>query len=234
MAGPKSVRVPGVAATRLAFLMAAALIAAALADPIVETIANTGMLGGQYADTNHVGIIPTLVVGGVLVLELLVFYFVETWRSLDAARGHGGDLLDIAKGLAAGSFRRDFPSVLAMQLTALFVMESTEQLALGGKLLGGTAWLGGPIPFSLIVHAFVGACCILVLGAFMRAVVRIFTSIVRTAIAFIWLAITHAARAVTRFADRELICLRAQSPHARQIGGRAPPLLSKTAHGFIS
>ncbi len=93
----------------------------ALADPVVGSVSNSGILGGRYSDNNHFGVVPTLLVGLTLVLAMLA---------------------------------QRFASIIAMQLAALFALESLEQLAAGGRLLGGTAWLGGPVAFSLSVHAF--------------------------------------------------------------------------------
>jgi hypothetical protein len=203
--------------------MAVALIAAALADPVVESVSNTGIFGGHYADNNHLGVIPTLLVGVMLVLEIIALRCLEVLRH--SRNGSRDWLVDVARGISKRSPAQDLPYVLGMQLAALFLLESIEQLAVGGKLLGGTAWLGGPLLFSLLLHALVGAGCTFALGSLIRAIVRTFASLVRTAIRFIWLAIARATGGGSRFAGRETPCLRAQSPHVRQIGGRAPPLL---------
>jgi hypothetical protein len=211
--------------SRLPFLIAAALIAAALADPVVESVSNTGILGGRYADNDHLGVMPTLLVGLLLVLEILALRFLEVLRQSRQAQRSGDALVDIAGRFATRSAAQDLPYVFAMQLAALFVLESGEQLAAGGKLLGGTAWLGGPVIFSLIVHGLVGTGCTFALGALMRVVVRTFASIVLTAIHFIWLAIEPANDSAFNLPRRDTACPRAQNPHVRQIGGRAPPLL---------
>jgi len=203
--------------------MAVALIAAALADPAVESVSNTGIFGGHYADNNHLGVVPTLLVGVLLVLEIAALRCLDVVRR--STNGSREWLVDVARGISERSPAQDLPYVFGLQLAALFLLESIEQLAVGGQLLGGAAWLGGPILFSLLLHALVGAGCTFALGSFMRALVRTFASFVRTAIRFIWLAIARATGGGFRFGGRQASCLRAQSPHVRQVGGRAPPLL---------
>ena len=203
--------------------MAVALVAAALADPMVETVANTGIFGGHYADNNHVGVIPALLVGAVLACEIVIMRclrLLEPSRTTERTR-----LIAVARSVSTLDGLRDLPFVFAMQIFALFLLESAEQLVLGGKLLGGTSWLGGPIAFSLLAHAVVGATCTFALGACARAVVRAFASFVYSAIRYIWLAMARATGGSFRFGVRNAFRARAQSPHVRQIGGRAPPLL---------
>ena len=211
-------------AARFPFLLAVALIAAALADPVVESISNAGIFGGHYADDNRLSIVPTLLVGTALMLEIVTR---RCFELLHQPRGDARDwLVDAAREISRRAPLRDAPIVLAMQLSALFLMESTEQLALGGKFLGGMAWLGGPIAFSLLVHALFGVWCIFALGAVMRAIVRNAASLVRSALRFIWLALARVDAGCVRLVERERSYLRAQSPHVRHIGGRAPPLLA--------
>lgn len=115
----------------------------------------------------------------------------EAWRR--STNSSHDSLIDIARDIGSGSVARDFPLVFVLQLVSLFALESAEQLVAGGKLLGGTAWLGGPILFSLIAHAIVGGLCTFALGACMRAIVRAFASLVQSAVRFIWLAVVRAS-----------------------------------------
>ncbi len=207
--------------TRFSFLAAVALIAAAVADPVVESIANSGILGGRYEDNNHLFVTPVLLIGGAFILRVLTLRCLDVWRSTSGSRNW---LVDVAKEFSERSTLQDLPYVFGMQLAALFLMESAEQLAVGGRLLGGTAWLGGPILFSLLAHAMVGAVCLCALESFLRALLRTFASFVRSVIEFIWLAISRADGGI-RFGRREAPNLLAQSVHVHQVGGRAPPLL---------
>jgi len=44
--------------SRLPFLLAVALVAAALGDAFVETVSNSGLVGAGYADDNHASVLP--------------------------------------------------------------------------------------------------------------------------------------------------------------------------------
>jgi hypothetical protein len=211
------------AASRFPFLIAVALVAAAIADPLVESISNTGVLGGHYADDNHTGVLPTLLAGVLLILEIAA---VRCFQDLRSSGGRSLDpVADVARGFSTRSPAQDLPCVLALQFAILFMLESTEELVFGGKLLGGIAWLGGPICFSLLTHALIGSGCLLLLRRLMRAMSTALVSLVRIAIELILIARDLGERgAVLRRRDVPPH-LRAQSPHARQIGGRAPPLL---------
>lgn len=223
--GTNTAVVSGGLTTRRIYLVAVALVAAALGDPVVESVANTGVLGGRYADNNHLSVIPALVVGASLVLIVLAARCIDVLRS---AASSGDWLLEAARIFAARSPSRDVPAVFVMQLVALFLMESSEQLALGGKLLGGTAWLGGPIVFSLLAHGLIGAGCLVALGSFMRAMLRTLAALVRIVIRFVWLAIARESGGFG-LGNCETPSFRARSTFVYQIGGRAPPLLQTPA-----
>jgi hypothetical protein len=222
----KGTVVGGTFASRLPFLFAVAFVAAGLGDPVVESVSNTGIFG-HYIDNNHLGVVPTLLAGTVVIAEVLVLRFVEAWRrSTNRSRN---SFVDIARDFGSRSVARDFPLIFALQLISVFALESGEQLVAGGKLLGGTAWLGGPILFSLIAHAIIGGLCTFTLDACMRAIVRALASLVLTAVRFIWLAVARASVAPFRLDRRAIWFARAQAPHVREIGGRAPPLLQTPA-----
>jgi hypothetical protein len=207
--------------SRLPFLLATALIAAALADPLVESVSNTGLLGSGYSDNDHLGVLPTLLIGTVLALVIATIRCVDVWRRETATGRHW--LGDAAREFSERSPIRDLPLIFGLQLCALFLLESSEQLLDEGHLLGGTVWLGGPIAFSLLTHALVGAACTYALGAFMRAFVRTFRVFVRTALQFVWLGAMRKCKGIG--------LRRSEQPHhvqpsrAHQIGGRAPPRL---------
>jgi hypothetical protein len=217
----------GSSAFRLPFLIAVALLAAALGDALVETVSNTGIFGPSYFDNNHLSIVPALLAGIVLTLEAIGLRCFELYRRARSSRRDW--LIDAATCIAARSPARDIPYVFAMQMAALFAMESTEQLVLGGKLLGGMVWLGGPILLSVLSHALIGAACTFLLGWSMRAISETVASLVVTAIAFIAIAIARNVAGPILARRDELAFPRAQSPHARQIGERAPPLLTAPA-----
>ena len=210
---------------RLPFLMAAALIAAALGDSIVESLSNAGIFGGSYHDDDHLSVLPTLLIGAIVVLEIIAVRCFELLRQRPAhSRGW---IVDLAANASSRNLLKDFPLLFALQIAALFAMESSEQLLAKGKLLGGTVWLGGPAVASLLTHALIGWSCLLLLRHVMRALLAVLVSFARVAIDFISLA---REREASMFVCRRDEPRRngARSARARHIGGRAPPLLPVT------
>jgi hypothetical protein len=201
-------RAPNV--SRLPFLMAVALVAAAIADPMVETIANTGVLGRGYADNDHSSVIPTLIIGGILALLVL------------STRAWG---LALARRVAERSPHDDLPYILVLQFVTLFGMESAEQLLDGGRLLGGLVWLGGPAWFSVLVHVTIGILCTFLISRSIRALARHCAAFVSIALEFILCMRRHVT--ATRFTQRrdDATCRNAAQVCVRQTGERAPPLL---------
>jgi len=215
-------------ALRLPFLLAVALVAAAAGDALVETISNSGVFGRGYDDNNHLSVIPALVAGALMWLTVTVARTFSLFRRGSTLR-RGDWLIESATNLARESPLRDIPLVLGLQLVALFAMESIEQLAFGGRLLGGTVWLGGPIAFSLLTHAILGAGCTLLLAALVRAILATVASLVRDAIDAILFSLSRDGRRTFVKRDADATLPRAQAPHVRQLGGRAPPLLPLAA-----
>jgi hypothetical protein len=208
-------------ASRFPFLLAVALVAAAAGDALVETISNSGIIGSGYNDNNHLSVIPALVAGVLLALMVVSARTFSLFRRGSALRHDW--LIESATHLARESPLRDIPLVLALQLAALFAMESIEQLAFGGRLLGGTVWLGGPIALSLVMHAILGSACTLLLAALVRAILATVASLVRDAIDAILFSLARDGRRTFVKRDADAALLRAQAPHLRQLGGRAPP-----------
>ena len=139
-----------------------------------------------------------------------------------------GWLVDAAKSFSARSPAVDLPYVYALQLSALFVMESGEQFVASGHLLGGTAWLGGPVLFSLLAHALIGATCLLALGSFMRALSRTFASLVRIVIRYVLLSLVRSSGTLRTGRERARR-LRYERAYIARALGRAPPLLQTPA-----
>jgi len=125
-----------------AFCATVAVLAAALADPCLEFASNAGWFGpGRFTDRSMADVLPTLLVGAFfLVAQLLrIFRRAYTRLRLDAP---------LRRPLVAL-----LPSIFILQLALLFVIESIEQFAVDGHLLGGALWLGAPIPIALAIHA---------------------------------------------------------------------------------
>jgi hypothetical protein len=208
--------------SRLPLLAAAALIAAAVADPLVEGIANTGLVGPGYADNDHLSVLPTLVVGGLLTLLVIYTRSLALVRYKSAGRDW---IVKTARQISTRAPLADLPLVLVLQFAVLFIMESSEQLALSGRISGGTAWLGGPIWFSVSVHAAIGCACIVGLSRALRSIVTRCAVLVSIAIEFFQDAFTRSNAAP--FARRldDPMSPRVQSIFVHQLGERAPPLL---------
>ncbi|MGB6984452.1 MAG: hypothetical protein WBD74_00605, partial [Candidatus Aquilonibacter sp.] len=131
-------------AIRVWFTLAAAVIAAAIADPCVETVANAGWFGpGNFTDHSTLDVVPALVSGAVLIAICLAM---RIRRELLRASGEA----------LRADVERLLPALFATQLGVLWTMETGEQIVVAGHPLGGTIWLGGPLWFSLTVHALVG------------------------------------------------------------------------------
>src|SRR5580658_4738565 len=195
---------------RIPLLVAIALLGAAIGDPLVETIANSGVLGSGYADNNHSSVIPTLIVAGALALMLI---------GLECRRLLQG------RGEARERPLSDIPCVILLQLGAVFMMESGEQLFCEGGLLGGTAWLGGPVMFSLLMHACIGAICTVLVAHGMRAVVRRCATLVEVVFERILCAFGPKIATIFARRDDEVPRCRTQMLRVHQCGERAPPLL---------
>jgi len=208
--------------SRLPFLAAVALIAAAIGDPLVETIANAGVFGPGYADNIHSSVVPALIAGLSLALLLLAWQCRNLVRCTGEVRERP---IDLARRFLARSSIHDIPYAIVLQLAALFVMESSEQIFFEGRLLGGTAWLGGPVWFSLLAHAAIGAICTLLLTFGMRAIVRRAATLVEIVFERVLWALKRES--VTSFVRRDDDARRCRSQvwRVHQCGERAPPIL---------
>jgi hypothetical protein len=212
---------------RLPFVLATALVAGALGDPLVETISDTGIFGPGYHDTNHLGVLPALICGLVLTLEVVLLRCLQALRG--GTRCERDWLIAVAERFSSRSPLRDVPYVFVLQLGVVFAIETAEQLLVGGKPEGGTGWLGGPVAFSLAVHALIAVVVTIVLAYLTREVAKTLASLVRIAFACIALPAFQDAAAPLRERRDGAPFGRQQSPHARQIGERAPPPLLAAA-----
>jgi hypothetical protein len=194
---------------RFGFCLAIAVIAAAIADPIVEFSANAGWFGTcTFTDRSNLDVAPALILG----VGLLAFYFVRRARAILSGRAP-------LRGVAAL-----LPAIFGLQMAVLYAMETGEQLAVWHHALGPTLWLGGPPPISLTIHA---AVCIGVGLGFVRSRRRLAATALRVirlvrAIATIGVA-TEQPVATRRF---ETVAFDDLLPVLGAIGDRAPPILA--------
>jgi hypothetical protein len=195
--------------TRFGLPTAIAVVAAALADPIVEFASNSGWFGsGSFTDHSNVDILPALLVG----VSLLAFYMVRRARAVLA-----GEVLQ--RGVALS-----LPAIFALQLVALYVMETAEQLVVWRHVLSRTAWLGGPLPMSLTIHAILCIAVALTIARSKRALAATTLRVMRI-LAAIAVFSARATRPIlpARF---DSICSKELLQLLCSIGERAPPTVA--------
>jgi hypothetical protein len=203
---------PQTRAIRAWFCIAAALVAASIADPLVEFASNSGVFGpGSLTDHSNQDVLPVLALGLALGL---VYVFLRARRIL-ARR----DLL--VRTTAVWSL---LPCVFVAQIALLYVMETVEQFVVAGHSLGGTIWLGGPPFASLAVHF---ASCVFT-AFLMGRLARLLSQRAATVVAHIVAAIGLAPRspAVTFLRVLHRADARRRAPLLCRIGERAPPLFA--------
>ncbi len=196
-------------AIRVWFTLAAAVIAAAIADPFVEAVSNAGWFGpGNFTDHSTLDVMPALFSGVVLIAVCLAL---RIRRELLRASGEA----------LRTDIGRLFPALFATQLVVLWTMESCEQLVVAGHPLGGTIWLGGPICFSLTVHALIGLGVAFGLAHAVCACASTTARMIRRIRALA----TRAMHAPPPLALRQRgrVCLAHDAPVHSGIGNRAPP-----------
>jgi len=189
------------------FCLAVAVIAAAIADPIVEFASNAGWFGaGSFTDHSNLDIIPALLAG----VGLLAIYMVRKAAAIVSNRIRPSDIVPL------------LPPIFVLQIVALYVMESVEQLVVWRHTLGPMVWVGGPLFISLAVHA---AICLLLTFAVVRSKRRLAEGTLRAIqliSAFIRVRCSSgSARTIPRHQHvrfKELSAIR------YAVGERAPPL----------
>ncbi len=205
------------------FRGAAAVIAAAMADPIIESLSNAGVFGpGRFTDHSTIDVIPALCVALGLVLILVVMLA----RGLIKESDHPPQWVrSCAAFVGSRSLWNMLPSTYLMQMVVLFGMETLEQIATAGHPLGAMVWLGAPIAASMIIHAI---SCVVFTWALSRIVVssaRTIARAVRQALELLRALLANDAPPVAAYhvAARRFI-----EPYLRALHGRAPPILSRS------
>ena len=210
------------ARVRFWFCIAVALIAAAVADPLVELASNAGLFGpGDFTDHSNWDVLPTLAIG----LSFAAFYVALRVRQmLDFARQRVSCWLNASPNALAGrTLFGLLPAVYATQIATLYVMETTEQLVVRGHVLGGTIWLGGPIAISLAVHALFCVAATFCIGWILRLLAQTALRIVRLVLALGTYVLRNAGP--VHFACEARVVHRYASPVPCRIGERGPPLV---------
>jgi hypothetical protein len=174
---------------------------------------------GDFTDHSSADVVPALFVGGLLLATHLVLR-VRRALHLNETR----DLIRSSRDALQGRIVRSLPAILAIQLVALYCMETSEQIAVIGHPLGGAVWLGGPVLMSLAARAIT---CALVAYTFSRVV----AAFARSAVHVVLIILAMAVRAVRGVPPIELG--RPATPLSTtsfsvlcNVGERAPPLLT--------
>ena len=216
--------VPGSTPQRTWFCIVVAVVAAAFADPLVEFASNAGAFGPcNCTDHSNLDVIPALGVGllfGIALLTLRIRNLLAGWAVADPATW----LKASGDALRPGLLARLVPAVFAIQIAVLYAMETAEQFIVVGHALGGTIWLGGPVPISFAVHALIGVIATLVIGRTLCA----FTHTAARMVVFLRRSIAVAARGPRQMYAhlRYPAKFRRSAPLVCRIGERAPPLLT--------
>jgi hypothetical protein len=202
---------------------AIALVAAAIGDPLVETISDTGIFGRGFIDDNHQSVVTVMTAGIVLGLLLVIARFRLVARNVGDSRDW---LREIGAALAKTSSSRHVAPIFAVQLAVVFAMESGEQLLGRGVSIHGLSWLGAPPIVSLALHLAVCLICAYAARRVTRAVVPRVLAVICEALDRILAALAlDAVRGVLAHSPERLV-RRFDFHAARRIRGRAPPSLA--------
>ena len=208
---------------RALFCIAVAVTAAAVIDPIVEAMSNSGVFGhGNFTDHSNVDVVWALAVGCSLAVTVVGF---AAWRLLTNRVYAPLWLRESAQELTAPSLLSIIPVVFALQIITLFVMETLEQIIVWGHVLGPTIWLGGPIFASLLFHLAGSIVATWLLSRVLSASARTIAGVVRFVLrAFIAFSrprrVLHLNRLEATSQQRFI------EPIIARLKGRAPPYLS--------
>ncbi len=199
------------------FCVTVALVAAAIADPIVEALSNGGVFGtARYTDGSMADVAPVLSIG---VVGALVCLFALVTRALGWWRDGKPRAWDERVVVPAAWL---YPVILSLEIGVLFVMETCEQIVVHGHVLGALMWLGGPVLMSLAIHAFVTAIATFALA---RALGRGAIAIVSAVRFFARPIAVPTARVASEFSlSYRFWRKRPLAPILCRIGERAPPL----------
>jgi hypothetical protein len=208
-------------AIKIWFCAAVAMIAAAIADPLVESASNAGWFGpGNFTDHSTWDVVPILLVG-------LLFVALHLWsrvRMTLNARNDAPDWPRLAKDALSHSVIRLIPMIFAAQAAILYLMETAEQRVMYGHVLDGLLWLGGPIAVGFAAHAVmtvvIAVTASKALQAFADATVQALNAMRALALSYVRIA----QPAFVRIQDFAL--LRRSAAILRRNGERAPPILS--------
>lgn len=208
-------------AIKVWFCAAVAMIAAAIANPLIESASNAGRFGpGNFTDHSTWDVVPVLLVGLLFVLAHLRLRI----RNALAESQDSANWLRLTKNALGRNVLRLVPLICAIQISVLCLMETVEQQVVYGHTLGGSLWIGGPIAISLATHAM--TCTLIailaskLLDVFADATVQLIQLIQA-------LALLPARASLPVFLTRlDFNCIHESAGVLGHTGERAPPILT--------
>ncbi len=197
------------------------MLAASIADPLVEHASNAGWFGpGSFTDHSNWDVVPALMLGLVFVA---LHVCVRVHKALTGGKA-SPHWLRLTTGALGPSALRLVPLIFVAQVAVLFLMETVEQQVVYGHVLGGTLWLGGPIAVSLVAHAVICALVALAAARILRALADATVQLVQLVLA---LATLPVLRSAASFLSRARCSTQRRFIHAFGCAGeRAPPPLA--------
>lgn len=196
---------------RYGFCIAVAVLAAGIADPIVEFASNAGCFGsGNFTDHSNLDVVPALLAG----IALVALHVARRARAVLAGEAFPRGITPL------------WPAIFIFQIVALYGMETLEQFATHGRPLGPLIWLGAPPAISLGIHALVCLAVTLWLGRTMRTLAATALHVIRLIRAIAVLTPAGAMPPIRRSFYH--VCFNDIAPVFCRIGERAPPLTATT------
>lgn len=203
-----------------AFRAAVAVSSAALTDPIVERLSNAGVFGNEnFTDRSSSNVVPAL---GIAALLSLAFVALAVRRAFAGHSDAPKWMQTFVSDIGACPLRVHVYSIYVLQIGALFCMESLEQLAVNGHLLGGAVWLGAPALCSLLLHLLGCIAVTWMLSRLLSTFTRTIVEVVRGAIDVLF-RLMRDPQAPVVLHYHSLPAPRIQL-YSRQLHERAPPL----------
>lgn len=218
---------PNIAAVRVSqswlvalFCLISAIAGAALANPLMESLSNAGVFGpGSYTDHAMVDVFAAVVLAATGGIVWIAFQ-VKKWLARSVTRPDWMRRSNVA--LDSRTLMRLLPAIFTLQIATLYAMETVEQIAIYGHILGPTIWLGGPAVISLLTHAVIGIAATFMLRHALRKCARAVAAIVCFVVRQLAVVRTHANLTVAL--ARRALFIPSSSPIPCRIGERAPPL----------
>ena len=201
---------------RLLFCLTVAILAASVADPLLELVSNLGLFGpGHFTDRSNLDVLPALVTCSLFAFALVFIRARATLlsQSLRAARD----------SIAPSTVLRMLPAIFIAQIAVLYGMETLEQVIVYGHVLAPWLWLGGPAAVSICVHAMF---CVFACFTVARAV----RALAQAAVHIVCIILPCASR-IARIAASfvasfdSFVAPHKPAPVSCRIGKRGPPLL---------